>query len=321
MERGATVGATMGLWTKKKDETTQSIVPTPPAAAAPPAPAATPQPTSLSKDTESRIDVALGKELGEVERSIDLFVSRDSRPGILDRYKEKYGEDLDLPRGVDAYRHEYLEPELVEKAVTDDIAVGDFSFTKPAESAAATVTATEGTTTTSAPAAASKTPGAVAKATSVPADKSAGITPKRAPAAKSLFARKPAAEKAAKAAPVVPSEPGWGFALPEHLTTFEKITKGLPGLFLDWTCLPFYKYAKAREAYRNTLYLYILLDLGALLAPAFLPLIAKLLLGWIMPAYRWNRRRGGHVAAILAEKKRRAAAEAAAKAAAPAASE
>ncbi len=304
----------MGLFGKKKDAVTDSVVPAPPApeVAAPAAlPPAAPSP-ALTSTTDARIDVALSKELGEVERSIDLFVSRDSRPGLLDRYKEKYGEDLDLPSGLDSYRHTYLEPELTEAVATTDISASDFSFAKPAEGQAGAATADVNV--------ASAAPSAAAPQKAPIAGSKPGVAaPKKLPPAKSLFARKSAKDKAAAAPPTDPAEPGWGFALPEYLTTFEKVSKGLPGLFLDWTCVPFYRYAKARQAYRNTLYLYILLDLALLLVPFLLPLLVKVLLGWVMPVYRAYSRRTGVAAQIAAEKKRRAQAESAAKAAAAAA--
>jgi hypothetical protein len=83
------------------------------------------------------------EDMGKVERQIDYFVERKTRGGVLDRYREKYGEDLDLPEELAGYRYEYEVEELsieseVEVDLDKDIVVEEGDKGEVVEAAAAT---------------------------------------------------------------------------------------------------------------------------------------------------------------------------------------
>jgi hypothetical protein len=174
----------MDLFGKKKPK----AVP-PPAAPAPQPeakPAAdAPKPAYVPKAAE---------EIHEVEKNIDFFLERKSTLGIMERYKEKYGEDLSPPVVTDGVKYKYTFAEEKPAAKKQVASVPG-----------ATATAATATTT------AAVKPGAPAPAaaTAKPATGAAVAAPATAGLSKAFasLTSKEEGGAAARPAPSAPSAP------------------------------------------------------------------------------------------------------------------
>ena len=150
-------------------------------AAPPPAPPA-PQPDAKpAADAPKQAYVPkAAEEIHEVEKNIDFFLERKSTLGIMERYKEKYGEDLSPPVVTDGVKYKYTFAEEKPAAKRQAAPVPG-----------ATATAATATTATTAATAAAK-PGA-------PASVTAAAKPATATAAPATAEKKPATAGLSKA--------------------------------------------------------------------------------------------------------------------------
>lgn len=148
------------------------------AKAAPP-PAAKPAPVAEAQPPEAPKEAYVPKaaeEIHQVEKNIDFFLERKSTLGILERYKDKYGEDLSPPEVTDGVKYKYTFAEEAPPAKRQAAPAGTVTATaKPADAKAGVPVATA----TTKPAQAGAGGAAVTTVATAPAEKkpaTAGLT-------------------------------------------------------------------------------------------------------------------------------------------------